>query len=147
MKEYYKNPQATAEAFRGGWFHSGDQVRQDEEGFLYVVGRKQDMIVSGGENIYPAEIEDVLQSHPKILEAAVIGVYDEQWGESVKAVVVLKPGETMTEEEAIEYCKQHLASYKKPRSVDFVDALPHSSTMKVLKNVLREKYGASVRYK
>jgi len=146
MKEYYKNPQATAEAFRGGWFHSGDLVRQDEEGFLYIVGRKQDMIVSGGENIYPAEIEDVLQSHPKILEVAVIGVYDEQWGESVKAVVVLKPGETMTEEEVIEYCKQNLASYKKPRSVDFVSDLPHSSTMKVLKNVLREKYGASVRY-
>jgi len=146
MKEYYKNPQATAEAFRGGWFHSGDMVCQDEEGFLYVVGRKQDMIVSGGENIYPAEIEDVLQSHPKILEAAVIGVYDEQWGESVKAIVVSKPGETLTEEEVIEYCKQHLASYKKPRSVDFVGALPRSSTMKVLKNVLREKYGASVRY-
>jgi acyl-CoA synthetase (AMP-forming)/AMP-acid ligase II len=146
MNEYYKNPQATAEAFRGGWFHSGDMVRQDEEGFLYVVGRKQDMIVSGGENIYPAEIEDVLQSHPKILEAAIIGVYDEEWGESVKAIVVPKPGETLTEEEVIEYCKQHLASYKKPKSVDFVDALPRTSTMKVLKTVLREKYGGSVRY-
>jgi acyl-CoA synthetase (AMP-forming)/AMP-acid ligase II len=146
MNEYYKNPEATAEAFRGGWFHSGDMVRQDEEGFLYVVGRKQDMIVSGGENIYPAEIEDALQSHPKILEAAVIGVYDEEWGESVKAIVVRKPGETLTEEEVIEYCKQHLASYKKPKSVDFADALPRSSTMKVLKTVLREQYGTSVRY-
>ena len=146
MLEYYENPQATAEAFRGGWFHSGDMMRQDEEGFFYVVGRKQDMIVSGGENIYPAEIEDVLQSHPKILEAAVIGVYDGEWGESVKAVVVRKPGETLTEEDVIEYCKQHLASYKKPKSVDFVDALPRTSTMKVLKTVLREKYGASLRY-
>ena len=146
MKEYYKNPQATADAFRGGWFHSGDLLRQDDEGFLYVVGRKQDMIVSGGENIYPAEIEDVLHAHPKILEAAVIGVYDGEWGESVKAIVVPKPGATLTEEEVIEYCKQNLASYKKPRSVDFVDSLPHSSTMKVLKTVLREKYGHSVRY-
>jgi acyl-CoA synthetase (AMP-forming)/AMP-acid ligase II len=146
MLEYYKNPQATAEAFRGGWFHSGDLMRQDEEGFLYVVGRKQDMIVSGGENIYPAEIEDVLQSHPKILEAAIIGVFDGEWGESVKAIVVRKPGETLTEEEVIEYCKDHLASYKKPKSVDFADALPRSSTMKVLKTVLREKYGSSVRY-
>ncbi len=146
MEEYYNNPHATAEAFRGGWFHSGDQVRQDDEGFLYVVGRKQDMIVSGGENIYPAEIEDVLQSHPKILEAAVIGVYDGEWGESVKAIVVLRAGETLTEDDVIEYCKQHLASYKKPKSVEFVVALPHSSTMKVLKTVLREKYGQSVRY-
>jgi fatty-acyl-CoA synthase len=146
MLEYYKNPAATAEAFRGGWFHSGDMVRQDEEGFVYIVGRKQDMIVSGGENIYPAEIEDVLQSHPQILEAAVIGVFDGEWGESVKAIVVRKPGETLTEEEVIEYCKDHLASYKKPKSVDFADALPRSSTMKVLKTVLREKYGASVRY-
>jgi fatty-acyl-CoA synthase len=146
MNEYYKNPEATAEAFRGGWFHSGDMVRQDEEGFFYVVGRKQDMIVSGGENIYPAEIEDTLQSHPKILEAAVIGVFDEEWGESVKAIVVRKPGETLTEEEVIEYCKEHLASYKKPKSVDFVDALPRSSTMKVLKTVLREQYGTSLRY-
>ena len=146
MNEYYKNPEATAEAFRGGWFHSGDLVRQDEAGFVYVVGRKQDMIVSGGENIYPAEIEDVLQSHPKVLEAAVIGVYDEEWGESVKAIVVRKPGQTLTEEEVIEHCKEHLASYKKPKSVDFVDALPRSSTMKVLKTVLRENYGTSVRY-
>ena len=146
MLEYYKNPEATAEAFRGGWFHSGDLVRQDEEGFVYVVGRKQDMIVSGGENIYPAEIEDVLQSHPKILEAAVIGVFDGEWGESVKAIVVRKPGETLTEEDVIEYCKGHLASYKKPKSVDFADALPRSSTMKVLKTVLRETYGTSVRY-
>jgi acyl-CoA synthetase (AMP-forming)/AMP-acid ligase II len=146
MLEYYNNPAATAEAFRDGWFHSGDMVRQDEEGFVYIVGRKQDMIVSGGENIYPAEIEDVLQSHPKILEAAVIGVFDGEWGESVKAIVVPRRGETLTEEEVIEYCKENMASYKKPKSVDFVDALPRSSTMKVLKTVLREKYGSSVRY-
>jgi acyl-CoA synthetase (AMP-forming)/AMP-acid ligase II len=146
MKEYYNDPQATAEAFRGGWFHSGDLVRQDEEGFIYVVDRKKDMIVSGGENIYPAEIEEVLYKHPKILEVAVIGVHDEQWGESVKAIVVTKPGETLTEEEVIEFCKDHLASYKKPRSVDFIDVLPRNPAMKVLKTVLRERYGKAVKY-
>jgi fatty-acyl-CoA synthase len=146
MKEYYNNPEATAAAFRNGWFHSGDLVRQDEEGFFYVVDRKKDMIVSGGENIYPAEVEEVLYRHPKILEAAVIGVHDEQWGENVKAIVVTKPGETLTEEEVIEFCKEHLASYKKPRSVDFIDALPRNPAMKVLKTVLREKYGKAVGY-
>jgi fatty-acyl-CoA synthase len=146
MKEYYKNPEGTARAFRNGWFHSGDLVRQDEEGYIYVVDRKTDMIISGGENIYPAEVEDVLYRHPKILEAAVIGIYDEQWGEAVKAVVVLKAGETLTEEEVIEFCKEHLASYKKPRSVDFVDALPRNPAMKVLKTVLRKEYGKAVRY-
>jgi acyl-CoA synthetase (AMP-forming)/AMP-acid ligase II len=146
MKEYYKNPEGTARAFRNGWFHSGDLVRQDEEGYVYVVDRKTDMIISGGENIYPAEVEDVLYRHPKILEAAVIGVYDEQWGEAVKAVVVPKTGETLTEEEVIEFCKEHLASYKKPKSVDFVDTLPRNPAMKVLKTVLREKYGKVVRY-
>ncbi|MDP2950105.1 MAG: AMP-binding protein, partial [Chloroflexota bacterium] len=146
MKEYYNNPQATAAALRGGWLHSGDLVRRDEEGFLYVVDRKTDMIVSGGENIYPAEVEEVLYRHPHILEAAVIGVHDEQWGESVKAIVVPKPGQTLTEEEVIEFCKQHLASYKKPKSVDFIDALPRNPAMKVLKTVLREKYGRALRY-
>jgi len=146
MKEYYNNPEATAQAFRNGWFHSGDAVRQDEEGFFYVVDRKTDMIISGGENIYPAEIEEVLYRHPKILEVAVIGVHDEQWGESVKAIVVTKPGETLTEEEVIEFCKGNLASYKKPRSVDFIDALPRNPAMKVLKTVLREKYGKAVKY-
>ena len=146
MSEYYNNPEGTAKAFRSGWFHSGDLVRQDEEGFLYIVDRKIDMIISGGENIYPAEVEEVLYKHPKILEAAVIGVYDEEWGESVKAIVAPKPGETLTEEEVIEFCKGHLSSYKKPKSVDFIDALPRSSTMKVLKTVLRDKYGKAVRY-
>ncbi len=146
MKEYYKDPKATTEAMRGGWFHSGDLVRRDGEGYVYVVDRKKDMIISGGENIYPAEIEEVLNRHPKILECAVIGVFDEKWGESVKAVVVCKPGEKLTEKEVIEYCKSHLASYKKPRSVDFVDSLPRSTVGKVLKRVLREQYGKSVRY-
>jgi acyl-CoA synthetase (AMP-forming)/AMP-acid ligase II len=146
MKEYYKDPEVTAEAMRGGWFHSTDLVRQDEEGFFYIVDRKKDMIISGAENIYPAEIEEVLFTHPKILECAVIGVHDEEWGESVKAIVVCKQGESMTGEEVVEHCKQHLASYKKPKSVDFMDALPRNPAGKVLKTVLREKYGKSVKY-
>ena len=140
MKEYYKNPIATAEAFRGGWFHSGDLVRQDEEGYIYVVDRLKDMIISGGENIYPAEIEDVLFSHPKILEAAVIGVPDPDWGESVKTCVVLKKGQKMTEEEVIAFCKEQLASYKKPRIVQFMGTLPRNTAGKVLKTTLREMH-------
>ncbi len=142
MKGYYKNPEATEEAMRGGWFHSGDLVRQDEEGYFYVVDRKKDMIISGGENIYPAEVEEVLYRHPDILEAAVFGIPDEQWGESVKATVVLKSGKKLTAEEVIDHCKQYLASYKKPKSVDFLDALPRNPAGKVLKTVLREKYWA-----
>jgi fatty-acyl-CoA synthase len=146
MKEYYKNPEATAESMRGGWFHGGDLVRQDQEGYIYVVDRKKDMIVSGAENIYPAEIEGVLSTHPKIMECAIIGVFDQDWGESVKALVVPKPGETLTQEEVIDFCKAHVASYKKPKSVDFMSALPRNAMGKVLKTVLREQYGKSVRY-
>lgn len=146
MKEYYRNPEATEETLKNGWFHSGDLVRQDEEGFVYVVGRKKDMIISGGENIYSAEIEDVLFEHPRVLEAAVIGVFDEVWGESVMAVVVPKPGEDLTKEEIIDWCGSRLASYKKPRYVDFIDELPKNAAMKVLKFELREKHGKSVRY-
>jgi acyl-CoA synthetase (AMP-forming)/AMP-acid ligase II len=146
MKEYYKNPEATAEAMRNGWFHGGDLVRQDEEGYIYIVDRKKDMIISGGENIYPAEIEEVLYQNPKVLECAVIGVSDEEWGEAIKAVVVCKEGQEMTGEEVIEYCKQHLASYKKPKSVDFIDALPRNPAGKVLKTVLREQHGKSMKY-
>ena len=146
MKEYYKNSEATREAMRGGWFHGGDLVRMDEEGYIYIIDRKKDMIISGAENIYPAEIEAVLLRHPKIMESAVIGVHDKDWGESVKAIVVPKPGEELTEKEVIDFCKQHLASYKKPKSVDFMDALPRNAMGKVLKTELREKYGESVRY-
>lgn len=139
MKGYYKDPKATEEALRGGWLHTGDMGRLDEEGFLYIVDRKKDMIISGGENIYPREIEELLYRHPKIQEAAVVGVPHPLWGECVKAFVVLKSGEGMTEEEVIEYCKGHLASYKKPRSVTFVDSLPRNPSGKVLKTKLREE--------
>jgi acyl-CoA synthetase (AMP-forming)/AMP-acid ligase II len=139
MKGYYKDRKATLEALRGGWLHTGDLAKMDEEGFVYIVDRKKDMIVSGGENIYPREIEEVLYQHPKIQEVAVIGVPDSVWGESVKAFVVLKKGQRMGEEEVIEYCKKHLASYKKPKSVEFVEGLPRNPSGKVLKTLLRER--------
>jgi acyl-CoA synthetase (AMP-forming)/AMP-acid ligase II len=139
MKGYYKDPQATREALKGGWLHTGDLARMDEEGFVYIVDRKKDMIISGGENIYPREIEEALYHHPKIQEAAVIGTPDPLWGESVKAFVVLKEGAAMREEEAMEYCKNHLASYKKPKSVRFVPSLPRNPSGKVLKTILRNQ--------
>ncbi len=138
LKEYYKNPEGTAEAMKGGWFHSGDLVREDEDGFIYVVDRKKDMIISGGENIYPAEIEEILFTHPKILEAAVIGMPDPKWGESVKAVIVIKKGENLTQEEVVDHCKRYLASYKKPKAVEFLDELPRNAVGKVLKIELRK---------
>lgn len=139
MKEYYKNPEATKEAFRGGWFHSGDLVKMDEEGFIYVVDRISGMIISGGENIYPAEIEEVLYQMPEILECAVIGVPNKEWGENVKAVIVLKPGEVLTSEEIIKYCESRLASYKKPKEVEFIDELPRNTSGKVLKYILQKR--------
>ena len=140
LQEYYKNPEATQAGSRGRFFSVGDMARCDEEGYYYIVDRVQDMIISGGSNIYPAEIEETLHSHPKIQEAAVVGVPDEKWGESVKAIVVLKPGEASTEDEIIEFCKENMAGYKKPRSVDFVDELPRNPSGKILKRVIRKQY-------
>jgi acyl-CoA synthetase (AMP-forming)/AMP-acid ligase II len=140
MLEYYRKPEATAEAFKGGWFHSGDLVRMDEEGFVYVVGRKKDMIISGGENIYPAEIEDVLYEDPRILEAAVIGLPDPKWGENVTAIIVLKAGMTMTEGDVVEVCRKKLAGYKKPKHVYFVDSLLKNATGKIVKNQIRDRF-------
>ena len=139
MKGYWNNPAATAETLRNGWLHTGDLAFMDEDGFLYLQGRKKDMIIRGGENIYPVEIEAVLENNPKVAESAVIGVPDTYWGEIVKAVLVLKPGETATEAEIIEYCKLHMASYKKPAIVEFRAALPRNAMQKVLKTVLRNK--------
>jgi acyl-CoA synthetase (AMP-forming)/AMP-acid ligase II len=139
MKGYYKDIGATEEALRGGWLHTGDLGRRDEEGFLYIVDRKKDMIISGGENIYPREIEELLYRHPKIQDAAVIGIPHSLWGETVKAFVVLRTGQGMSEEEVIEYCKSHLASYKKPKSVQFVAFLPRNPSGKVIKTKLREE--------
>jgi acyl-CoA synthetase (AMP-forming)/AMP-acid ligase II len=140
VTEYYKDDKATRKSFKDGWFYSGDMARLDEDGFIYLVDRKFDMIISGGENIYPAEIEGVLYKHPKILEAAVIGVPDDEWGESVKAVIVLKEGETATAEEIISYCRPYLAGYKVPRSVDFTTDLPKTDTGKILKKIIKAPY-------
>ncbi|MBI4763021.1 MAG: long-chain fatty acid--CoA ligase [Deltaproteobacteria bacterium] len=137
FKGYYKNPEETRKAFEGGWFHSGDLVRRDEEGFIYVVDRKKDMIVSGGENIYSAEVEAVLLIHPKIKEAAVIGIPDPKWGETVKAFVVCTSGQEATAEEIITFCMDHLARFKRPKVVEFIASLPRSATGKVLKRELR----------
>jgi long-chain acyl-CoA synthetase len=137
MKGYWNNPEATKEAIRDGWLHTGDLVSMDEDGYLYMGGRTKDMINRAGENIYPIEIEETLHSHPKVVESAVIGVPDEYWGEIVKALIVLKPGDEGTPEEIIEFCRERLASYKKPSIVEFVEELPKNALGKVLKNVLR----------
>ena len=135
---YYKNPQATNESFRNGWFYTGDLGYFDEEGYLFVAGRKKDMVKSGGISIYPLEIESVIYNHPDILEAAVIGVPDPQWGEAVKAVVVRKPGSQLKSDELIGFCKARLSAYKVPKSVEFRDALPHTEVGKVNKVKLKE---------
>ena len=140
MKGYWRNPEATAETLRGGWLHTGDLGIMDERGYVYILDRAKDMIISGGENIYSREIEDIIVKHPAVYEVAVIGVPDEKWGEAVKAVVSLRPGQKATEEDIINFCKEHLASYKKPKSVDFIDAVPKNPYGKVLKRELREKY-------
>ena len=142
MKGYYKNPQATEEASAFGWHHTGDIGVIDEDGFVYIVDRKKDMIISGGFNVFPSEIEQVLWSHPAVQDCAVIGVPDEKWGEAVKAVVELKPGAKATEAELIELAKQKLGGVKAPKSVDFMATLPRSPVGKVLKKDLRATYWA-----
>jgi len=137
---YWKKPEETEQAIRDGWFHTGDMGYMDEDRYLYLVDRKKDMIITGGENVYSTEVENVLYMHPGISEAAVIGVPHEKWVETVKAVVVLKPEARATEEEIIQFCKENLASYKKPTSVEFVKELPKTPSGKVLKKELRERY-------
>jgi fatty-acyl-CoA synthase/long-chain acyl-CoA synthetase len=143
MKEYWGKPEATAEAFAGGWFHSGDLVRQDEEGYLYVVDRKKDMIITGGENVYCAEVENVLAAHPKVLEVALIGVPDTRFGEAPLAVVAPRDVEDPpTAEELDAWCRQRLARYKNPREYSVVGALPRNPSGKVLKTALRQEHSA-----
>jgi acyl-CoA synthetase (AMP-forming)/AMP-acid ligase II len=142
MKGYWNRPEATAEAIRDGVFHSGDAGYFDEKGYLFIHDRVKDMIVSGAENVYPAEVESVLYSHPAVADVAVIGVPDEKWGETVKAIVVVKPGAQVSADELIDFCRDKIAGYKRPRSVDFTDALPRNPTGKILKAVLREPYWA-----
>ena len=140
MKEYWNRPEATAETIRDGWLYSGDLATVDKEGFVYIQDRKKDMIISGGENIYPAEIENVLQGHPGILEAAVIGQPSEKWGESPAAIVVANPDAAPTAEEILEYCSGKLARFKLPRVIEFADEIPRNPTGKILKRILREQF-------
>ncbi len=133
MKGYWQRPEATEEAMRGGWFHSGDMARVDEEGYFYIVDRKKDLIIRGGYNVYPREVEEVLFEHPKIREAAVVGVPHDEWGEEIGAAVVTMDGEEMSAEEVSAYVKENLAAYKYPRLVWFLDDLPKGPTGKILK--------------
>jgi acyl-CoA synthetase (AMP-forming)/AMP-acid ligase II len=144
MKGYYKQPDKTAEAIIDGWLHTGDVGHLDREGFLHITDRKKDVIISGGFNVYPSEVEQVVWTHPAVLDCAVIGVPDENWGEAVKAVVELKPGAQVAADELIALCKQQLGSVKAPKTVDFVATLPRSPVGKVLKKELREPYWAAV---
>jgi acyl-CoA synthetase (AMP-forming)/AMP-acid ligase II len=143
MKGYYKNPEATAKALRDGWLYTGDLARLDEEGYQYLTVRRTDLIISGGENIYPAEVERVLLLHPGVKEAAAIGVKDREWGERVMAVVVPQEGERATEEDLLSFCKERLAGYRRPRSVAFVDELPKNQLGKVLYKELRNHFDPS----
>lgn len=139
---YYKDPEKSKSAIDGEWVTAGDMAFVDEEGFYFLADRKNDMIISGGENIYPLEIEEVLVQHPAVAEVAVVGVPNEKWGEEVKAVVVLKEDAQTSEEEILEFCKGRLAGYKRPRSVDFTDDLPKTATGKILKRLVKQKYWA-----
>ena len=137
---YWNLPAQTELAFTEGWLHTGDLAVVDTEGYVNIVDRKKDMIVTGGENVYSTEVENVLYMHPKVLEAAVFGVPDEKWGESVTAAVVLKDNQTASEAEIIAFCKEHQASYKAPKSIVFLKELPKTGSGKITKKVLRESY-------
>jgi acyl-CoA synthetase (AMP-forming)/AMP-acid ligase II len=140
MKGYYKEPEATKAAIRDGWFHTGDMGRIDEDGFLYIEGRKKEIIISGGINVYPAEIENIIISFPGIQDVSVIGVPDDKWGEKIVAAIVLTGDEMFNEEAFKKYCKERLADFKCPREVFIVKVLPRNAAQKVLKNELQVLY-------
>jgi acyl-CoA synthetase (AMP-forming)/AMP-acid ligase II len=137
---YWNRPEETQKAFRDGWLYTGDLAVVDAEGYVNIVDRKKDMIITGGENVFSTEVENVLYMQPDILEAAVIGVPDAHWGEAVKAIVVLKESRQTTAEEIISFCKENLAHYKAPKSIDFVDALPRTGSGKIYKKGMRDPY-------
>ena len=140
---YWNRPEATSDALRDGWLHSGDAAKYDNEGFYYIVDRWKDMFISGGENVYPAEVENVIYQHPSVSEVAVIGVPHPKWQEVGRAVVVIKAGQELTEQEVIDFCQDKLARYKIPKSVVFIDALPRTAAGKVLKRELRQQWGGA----
>ena len=140
MKGYWNKPEATAAAVRDGWMHTGDAAWRDEDGYFYIYDRVKDMIVTGGENVYPAEVENAIAGHPDVADVAVIGVPDEQWGEVVKAIVVARPGATPDPSGVIAWSRERIAKYKVPKSVDFVEAIPRNITGKILRRELRKPY-------
>ena len=143
MKGYWNRPEITAEVLRGGWLHTGDIGRFDADGFLYILDRKKDMIKTGGENVYSPEVEALLVSHPSILEASAIGVPHDKWGETIRAVVVLRPGLEVSGGSLIEWCRDRLTHFKCPTSIVFVESLPKNGTGKILKKSLRDLYGSA----
>jgi long-chain acyl-CoA synthetase len=143
LKGYYKNPEATLTAFRGGWFHTGDVGYRDQDGYFFIVDRKSDMIIRGGENIYPREIDEVLYQHSAIAAAATIGIPDPLYGEEVAAFVVLKDGMKVSEEELISYCTERLADYKCPKSIRLVKEIPKGPTGKLLKRELAKDFSTT----
>jgi acyl-CoA synthetase (AMP-forming)/AMP-acid ligase II len=143
IEGYWNKLEETEQALKNGWLHTGDIGKLDEDGYLYIVDRKKDLIISGGENISSKEVEDVIYAHPAVLECAVIGVPSERWGEEVKAIVALRKGMTATSEEIIDYCVEHLGGFKKPKSVEIRDELPKNPVGKIMKKELREKYWAA----
>jgi acyl-CoA synthetase (AMP-forming)/AMP-acid ligase II len=145
MRGYWKLPVESAEALRGGWMHTGDLGLMDQHGYLYIVDRVKDVIVSGGENVYPRMVEEILFQHPAIADAAAIGVPDAQWGETVKAIVVLRDGAQAAATDILDFCRDRLAGFQRPRSIDVRDALPYTASGKMLRRVLREPYWANHR--
>jgi len=140
MLRYWKMPKETSEKFKDGWMYTVDLATVDEDGYIYIVDRKNNLIITGGENVYPARIESVLFEMPEVSEAAVVGVPDDKWGEAVKAIIVLKPGKSLTQEQVINFCAQRMANYEKPKSVDFVDSLPYLPTSKLDRVAMKKKY-------
>jgi fatty-acyl-CoA synthase len=140
MSGYWGRPEATAETIKDGQLHTGDLAKVDEEGFFYITERKKDVIISGGENIYPAEVEKLFLENPKISDVAVVGIPDERWGEVGMAFIVRQEGEIMTEEEALKFCEERMAKYKIPKSVKFVKELPQTASQKIMRYKLREEY-------
>ena len=139
MQGYWKNPEETKGQLVDGWLHTGDVAQMDEDGYLFIVDRKKDMIIAGGFNIYPREIDEIIYQHPKVAEAVTVGIPDEYRGETVKAFVVLKPGQTATDKEIIDFCKTKLTAYKVPKQVEFRDSLPKSAVGKILRKILRQE--------
>jgi long-chain acyl-CoA synthetase len=139
MKEYWNNPEETKGQLVDGWLHTGDIAQMDEDGYLFIVDRKKDMIIAGGFNIYPREIDEILYQHPKVAEAVTVGIPDKYRGETVKAFVVLKPGQTATDKEIMDFCKAKLTAYKVPKLIEFRDSLPKSTVGKILRKILKQE--------